>query len=71
MSDEITAALQRLEAGQEALRDHLDKRIDGLLVEVLGAVRESNESILGALGALHSSTQDCRERVRELELKAS
>ncbi len=71
MADEILETLQRLEAGQKELRGHLDSRIDELAAHKLKAVSESNQSVLNAISRLHADIQDQRERVRELELKAS
>ena len=66
MSQEILDKLARLEAGQNALRAELQAGQDSLKIELLTAIRQSNESTLAAIQALHTSLAETREKVRAI-----
>jgi len=62
MSQEILEKLAELKAGQEELKAGQV----ALQTELLTAVRQSNESTLAAIQALHSSQKKTREKIRAI-----
>lgn len=72
--DEIIRRLDELRAGQESLKAELEAghaairvELADLRTEAMVAIRQSNESLLGAIEALSASHQKNRDDVSELK----
>lgn len=77
MADQILKRLIELQTGQDQLRQEFSQGQQELLQgqdqlrrEVLGAIGESNESVMSAVQALYGAFHDLRGRVEDLERKA-